>query len=62
MGEAKRRGTFDQRKAQAITEGRERPEPVKKLKRPDHDGQADGLDMIFLSMLLASVGRRRRRH
>jgi len=58
MGQAKRRGTFEERKAQAIKEGREKKE---KPNRRQVERQAIGELMEMLGALFGGPASRRRR-
>ena len=54
MGEAKRRGTFEERKAQAIEAGRIKKPPAK-IRKPQDDS------LSIFSFVSVSAGKRRQR-
>jgi hypothetical protein len=55
MGEAKRRGTFEERKAQAIAEGREKKQPTQQRKPAGYVSP----ELALMSALAEMIGIRR---
>lgn len=58
MGQAKARGTFEERKAQAIAEGRVKVPAVKREARRDY-GNPESTWLTAMALYYAAMGRRK---